>query len=68
MDRGEFIREGFSVLRAVNGGWVVSTRPTSPEYLLGTAAFGTFADMIAWLEDEYEGLKIGQMNQKGEGE
>lgn len=56
MDKGEFIRRGFRCHPAVNGGWVLVSNAPDPGEISDRAAFTTFAEMIAWLQDQHQGL------------
>ena len=61
MDRGEFIKDGFTVWPAANGGWVVvRVDPERHAFVNAHASFSTFHDMIAWLQDQNEGLEGGK--------
>lgn len=60
MDRGEFIKDGFTCQRGANGGWSVF-----PLYGVEKAYFTSFTEMCDWLEDQHEGLVIGEMGRKG---
>ena len=59
MDRGEFIKDGFTCQRGANGGWSVF-----PLYGVEKAYFTSFTEMCDWLEDQHEGLVIGEMAKK----
>ena len=61
MDRGEFIKDGFTCQRGANGGWSVF-----PLYGVEKAYFTSFTEMCDWLEDQHEGLVIGEMGRKGQ--
>lgn len=63
MDRGEFIKHGFNCEPGINGGWMVLEAHKDRTGNSRTAAFSNFAEMIAWLEDQHEGLKIESMSQ-----
>lgn len=56
LDRGAFIKSGFSCSRGMNGGWTVISTGSG-----FTAHFTSFAEMCDWLEDQHEGLVIGEM-------
>lgn len=64
MDRGEFIRLGFRCVPAINGGWMLSTYSPDPGEISDRAAFSTFAEMIAWLQEQHEALELAAMEAK----
>lgn len=70
MDRGEFIKGGYSVFAADGGSWVIHRRATSPPPEYTQRAFTNWQDLMKFLHEEHSfdprsSAKIEQLLREG---
>ena len=70
MDAGEMVREGYLVLPAVNGGWILEQRlrrdRDNPFNVRPTAAFSNTDDLLSFLGKEHAALLPSRADEDGE--